>query len=550
MLIIQNLLSNMKNIFIYIIFIININALKAQDAPLFSLLWGKEFKFFEKDSKLEIIGVNSKDEIFAIDVYANGFKEKISIIKFDKSGSLISQGFLDLAQFKKKERTFIDCYYGGDKFFCVSRSEFDKKSKTVDLFIDEVNIMSLAIDSEIARIKDIPAFTSLGRTYVSVYIHQSQNKEKLLIQTANKTDLTGIFTLDLKTKVLNICPIRNLEKEGLISNVHRTFTDLITDEGVAYSCINVIKKDMKDNGRNMLYKSDVKIKKYDSNNGAVNDVPINLGNKIISQCEVFLDSAKNLIVTGLCFSEDEDRFYLFYLKYNALSYAVEAKKITKLSEKFDYIHGVMANSVDAFNQASTERSISNTENVYREKYFFMQKNGFGYFIFEKWQSVLLGSINKRLPESGALLNNYLDSYIISIDNSGNKISEKHVYKLHNVENVTLRKSNAFNYSQINGSIFSQMTTSCDSTLILIYNDNKDNLDRYGEKEIKEYDNIEKGITNFAVISYSGKVKKYKITEPSDKFYFATKGIYKVSEKKYIVQANNDKLGKIGVLVFD
>lgn len=516
----------MKNFYKLAIILLLIFSTSKNFAQTFDVSWGDKAKLkYDFDDAVTIGGGKSivlKLKIPRASLFGGNSSVSPSLMLLDANSEMLKENDLELDEKNAVLKGFEK--YGKNVFFLYSA--YDKENKTTSVYALKIDEKTLTPTSK----------TTLG-TYESdsrgdqadaTYKLSSDSSKILLFvegperKKDNKKFYVGVFDTDLKKQWAREIELPILEKFVSI------YDQDVTDEGKVYVAIKhydkeVKKETVRENGDKIpsyVYKLMV----YSKESAKEKEITFNTDNNFIQGTKLTYDKNGNVTVAGLYKQKSNGRITgAFYASFNGNSSEVKNPKMVAFDEE-------LIRLVDKDGFASDNKSDPGLSSNFRINQILARPNGSVDLVSEFYQLIVTTTYNPNTRSSTTSYRYFYGDIVnTNIDKNG-KATFTRVPK---------------NQKFVNSNIFmGYFPFIYKDKLVLLFNDDKDNIERDLEKRPDDIMKFKNSVLAAATIDAKGVMTRQAIFSNDDEDYIALpRNFTKISDNSILISSDLIKLFK-------
>lgn len=413
--------------------------------------------------------------------------------------------------------------YGNNIFFFYNA--YDKETKTTSVYALKINPKTAQPSSKII----LGTYQSDNRddqAEVSYKLSSDSTKVMLFVEgperkKENKKYYIGVFDTDLKK-------IWNQEVElPILEKFVSIYDQDITNDGKVYVAIKhydkeVTRQTVREDG-NKIPSYTYKLLVYTSAKTASKEINFNLNNNFVQGTKLIYDKNNNITIAGLYKKKHNGNLNgVFYTTIDPVTSEIKNPKMVDFDAE-------LLRLVDKDNFGSDKESDPGLYDNFRINYILNRSNGSVDLISEYYRLVITTTYDRNGGWRTYYNYTYGDIVNTNIDKNG-KASFTRIPK---------------NQKFVNSNIFLGYSAfTYNDKLILLYNDDKDNVDRDLEKKPDDVMKFKKSVFVAATIDSKGGLARQAIFSNDDEDYITLpRRTTRVSEKKLLITADLLKLFK-------
>jgi hypothetical protein len=414
--------------------------------------------------------------------------------------------------------------YGANIFFIYGA--YDKGSKTTSVYALKVDEKMLKTSGKIT-LGTYSSDNKYDQAEPSYKISSDSSKVLLFVEgperkKENKKFFLGVFDTNLKS-------IWKKEIELPIGEKYVSIYDMdITNEGKVFVAIKhydkeVARETVREDGAKIPSYA-YKILVYDGSTTKGKEITFNLGNQFIQGTKLTFDKNGTITVAGLYKRKHNGNVNgAFYAVFDGATAEVKNPKMAAFPPE-------MITLVDKDNFGSDKDSDPGLYPGFRIMYIMNRNNGSVDLISEYFRMDIVTEYN---PNTGRTTSypryNYGDIINTNIDRDGKAVFTR------------IPKNQKLSYAPIFLGFYPILYK---DKLVLLYNDDKDNLERDIEKKPDDISNFKRSVFLAATIDAKGNVSRQSIYSHKDEDYITMPmHIAKISDTKYLIVSDLLKLFK-------
>ncbi len=507
------------------IFLLAFSSLKSS-AQSFDVSWGDKAKLkYDFDDAVTVAGGKTivlKLKISRGSIFGGSSSVNPTLMLLDANSEVIKESELELDEKNATLKGFEK--YGKNVFFLYSA--YDRESKTTSVYALKIDEKTLAPSSKTTL--GTYASDSKGDQADATYKLSSDSSKVLLFvegperKKENKKFYVGVFDTDLKKQWAREIELPILEKFVSI------YDEDVTDDGKVFVAIKHYDKEVKretvrENGDKIpsyVYKLLV----YSKESAKEKEITFNTNNKYIQGTKLTYNKNGNVTVAGLYKQKSNGRITgAFYASFDGNTSEVKNPKMVTFDEE-------LIRLVDKDGFGSDSKSDPGLSSHFKINQILARPNGSVDLISEYYQLVISTYYNANTHSTTTSYHYYYGDIVnTNIDKNGKAIFTR------------VPKNQKF----VNSNIFmGYYPFIFKDKLVLLFNDDKDNVDRDLEKRPDDIMKFKNSVLAAATIDVKGGLTRQAIFSNDDEDYITLpRNFARISENSILISSDLIKLFK-------
>ena len=414
--------------------------------------------------------------------------------------------------------------YGKNVFFTYSA--YDKETKNTSIYALKIDQKTLAVVSK--TVLGVYESDSRGDQAEASY-KLSQDSSKILLfvegperKKENKKFFVGVFDTDLKKIWAKEIELPILEKFVSIYDFD------VTDDSKVYVAIKhydkeVKRETVKENG-DKIPSYVYKLLAYNNGTAAAKEIIFNIDNNFIQGTKLTYNKTGNITVAGLYKQRYNGRITgVFYANLDANTNEVKSPKMVNFDEE-------LIKLVDKDGFGSDNKKDPGLSSNFRINHILTRPNGSIDLISEFYELKIYTTTNSQTGRTTTTYRYYYGDIVnTNISKDGKSVFTR------------VPKNQKFNNSTLFLGYFPFMYK---DKLVLLFNDDKDNVDRDLGKTPDDVNNFKKSVLAAATIDDKGNLSRQAIFSNDEEDYIALpRNFTKISNESILISSDLIKMFK-------
>ncbi len=414
--------------------------------------------------------------------------------------------------------------YGNNVFFTYS--VYDKESKNTTIYALKINQKTLAVDDK--TILGVYESDSRGDQAEASY-KLSQDSSKILLfvegperKKENKKFFVGVFDTDLKKIWAKEIELPILEKFVSI------YDKDVTDDGKVFVAVKhydkeVNRESIRENGAKIPSYT-YKLLAYSNGNAAAKEITFNTNNNFIQGTKLTYNKTGNITVAGLYKQKYNGRITgAFYANFDGNTTQVKNPTMVNFDEE-------LVRLVDKDGFGSDNKKDPGLSSNFKINQILTRPNGSVDLVSEFYQLIISTTYNSQTGRSTTSYRYYYGDIVNTNITKDGKATFTRIPKNQKAVNMNL--------------FLGYFPFIYKDKLVLLFNDDKDNIDRDLEKRPDDVMNFKKSVLAAATIDANGVLSRQAIFSNDEEDYIALpRNFTKISDDAILISSDLFKLFK-------